>query len=90
MLFNSVHDLLFFRVALFFATPRRLRWAVLLLGSWTSGESPAGFYLRPEFPDPGLYVDAGHLNADGAGRLSALVAGRLQSEVRPALAAGAP
>jgi hypothetical protein len=42
----------------------------------------------PEFRDPGLFIDAGHLNAEGAKRLSALVAGRIRAEIRPRLEAG--
>jgi len=46
--------------------------------------------VLPEFRDPGLYVDAGHLNAAGAARFSTLVAERLRSEIRPLLSDGSP
>jgi len=44
--------------------------------------------VLPEFRDPGLYVDAGHLNADGARRLSQIVAERIRGEIRPRIGAG--
>ena len=37
----------------------------------------------PEFRNPDLYFDAGHLNAEGARRLSLLVADRIRTEIRP-------